>query len=121
DGIQPSTKVARKLVRHAAITRRARRESRSSTQSPPLADATRKHRVSMPLPATRGMASRDQAARPPHAHQAFRYDAFPPWADPDTWWFYCDTCGRAYTGAEIKISPVIHTVPSAGPLTPTGQ
>jgi len=112
DGIQPSTKVIRKLARQAAITRRARRESRSLAHSPPLANATRKHRVSMPRPAARGMAGRDQAARPPRAHQAFRYDAFPPWADPDTWWFYCDTCGRTYIGAEIKISPVIHTVPS---------
>jgi Competence protein CoiA-like family len=43
-------------------------------------------------------------------HEAFRYDAFPPWTDPDSWWYRCDVCGDKLTGAELKASPVIHVV-----------
>ena len=42
-------------------------------------------------------------------HEAFRYDAFPPWTDPDTWWCRCDGCGDdRITGAKLKAGPVIH-------------
>lgn len=30
-------------------------------------------------------------------HDAFRYDAFPPWTDPDTWWYRCVVCGDKLT------------------------
>ncbi len=43
-------------------------------------------------------------------HEAFRYDAFLPWTDPDSWWYRCDVCGDKLTGAELKASPVIHVV-----------
>ena len=44
-------------------------------------------------------------------HEAFRYSAFPPWTDPDTWWYLCDECGDdRITGAKLKASPVIHVV-----------
>jgi hypothetical protein len=43
-------------------------------------------------------------------HEAFRYDAFPPWTDPDSWWYRCDVCGDKLTGAELKASSVIHVV-----------
>jgi hypothetical protein len=46
-------------------------------------------------------------------HKAFRYDAFPPWTDPDTWWYSCDGCGSRITGAELKASPIIHIVETA--------
>jgi hypothetical protein len=45
-------------------------------------------------------------------HEAFRYDAFPPGTDPDSWWYRCDVCGDKLTGAELKASPVIHVVRS---------
>ncbi len=43
-------------------------------------------------------------------HEAFRYDAFPPWTDPDGSWYRRDVCGDKLTGAELKASPVIHIV-----------
>jgi hypothetical protein len=43
-------------------------------------------------------------------HEAFRYDAFPPWSDPGSWWYRCGVCGDNLTGAELKASPVIHVV-----------
>ncbi len=45
-------------------------------------------------------------------HEAFRYDAFQPSTDPDSWWYRCDVCGDKLTGAELKASPVIHVVRS---------
>jgi hypothetical protein len=56
-----------------------------------------------------------------HRDDAFRFDAFPPWTDPDTWWYHCDVCGGRLTGAEIKASPIIHIVSTLGGLTSTGQ
>jgi hypothetical protein len=43
-------------------------------------------------------------------HEAFRYDAFPPWTDPDTWLYRCDVCGFELTGAWLKASQLIHIV-----------
>ena len=55
-------------------------------------------------------------------HEAFRYDARPPWTDPDTWWYLCDECGRSrITGAELDTSAVIHTVAILKQLTATGR
>ena len=41
-------------------------------------------------------------------HEAFRYDAFPPWTNPDTWWYRCGD--DQITGARLKASPVIHVI-----------
>jgi hypothetical protein len=118
EGILPSTPTAAELARQAAIIRRTpqrdpppgRLPAPAQTQQTPAAAAS---------PAPRDTADDEQRlGRLLHAHDAFRYDAFPPWTDPDTWWFNCDTCGRTYTGAEIKASPIIHTVPSMGPVHP---
>jgi hypothetical protein len=109
EGIQPSTRAAAELARQAAITRRPRRGSPARARRPPPADRTRQHGPSRPLLAARDTADGAPPEKGlPQAHNAFRYDAFPPWADPATWWFYCDTCGRTYTGAEIKASPITH-------------
>jgi len=44
-------------------------------------------------------------------HKAFRWDAFPPWTDPDTWRYGCyDACGLELTGAMLKASPIVHVV-----------
>ena len=43
-------------------------------------------------------------------HEAFRYDALPPWTDSDTWWYRFEVCGDKLTGAELKASPVTHIV-----------
>lgn len=115
DGIRPCTQVAAELARQPAVVRRSRPGPRPQAR-PAVVDQHRDNQTIMPLPATRAPADREQPARLPATH-----DAFPPWTDPETWWFYCDTCGRTYTGAEIKASPITHTVPSMGPRTPTGQ
>lgn len=63
--------------------------------------------VAPPVPRTPdGGGQRNEHA--PARHLAVRYDAFPPWTDPDTWWYYCDTCGDRITGAELKSSPIVH-------------
>jgi CRISPR/Cas system-associated protein Cas10 (large subunit of type III CRISPR-Cas system) len=52
----------------------------------------------------------------PARHLAVRYDAFPPWTDPDTWWYYCDACGRdRITGAELRDSPIVHIAGTTKP------
>src|SRR5205807_1819009 len=46
----------------------------------------------------------------PGTHEAFRWDAFPPEADPDTRCFGCNICGLELTGAMLKVSPVVHVI-----------
>ena len=68
----------------------------------------------MAVPAPRPSDSAQQNGNAALPHYAFRYDAFPPWSDPDTWWYWCDTCGNSQiTGAELKASPIIHIVKTA--------
>jgi hypothetical protein len=91
--------VARELAERqarVAAARRAREDLARPLATPPIiesADARREN--GQPLP----------------EHEAFRYDAFPPWTDPDTWWYRCEGCGDdGITGAKLKASPVIHVV-----------
>jgi hypothetical protein len=90
--------------------------------TPSAAGATGESRISSPSPFMHGPPGGGrQAGKSLKIHHAFRYDAFPPWTDPDTWWYHCDACGGRLTGAEMKTSPVIHVVPAVGHLTSTGQ
>lgn len=73
-------------------------------------------------PAPAGAAADEQnSQRVPEVHAAFQYDAFPPWTAPDTWWYYCDTCGRRLLGAEIRTSAIVHVVPTTGSITGSGR
>jgi competence protein CoiA-like protein len=110
DGIEPSAEataglallaadVARELAARqvrAAAARRAREDVARSPAGPPVTE-------SADTPKENGQLLRE--------HEAFRYDALPPWTDPDTWWYLCDVCGDdRITGAKLKASPVIHVV-----------
>lgn len=121
DGIRPGIKAAAEFARRAATIRRSQPRPRPQQHYPPIARRTGDNQTSMPIPTVRSNVGNGRQPAGVQDHDAFRYDAFPPWEAPETWWFYCDTCGRSYTGAEINASPIIHTVPSAGPFTPTGQ
>jgi hypothetical protein len=119
-GIQPSPQAAAGLANRAAKPRK--HAAASAKQAARPRTSVRDNQVTASMPATgRTPDERSQPGQTRQAHRAFRYDAFPPWADPDAWWFYCDTCARSFTGTEIKANPNIHAVPSAGPLTSTGQ
>ena len=110
DGIEPSAEAAAELTRLAAGVARelAARQARAAA-------ARRAHEdLARPLarPPIIGSAdARRKNCQLLREHEAFRYDAFPPWTDPDTWWYRCDGCGDdRITGAKLKASPVIHVV-----------
>lgn len=110
DGMEPSVEATAELARltddvarelaerqaRVAAARRAREDLTRPLATPPIiesADALRENGQLLP------------------EHEAFRYDAFPPWTDPDTWWYRCEGCGDdRITGAKLKASPVIHVV-----------
>jgi Competence protein CoiA-like family len=110
DGIEPPAEATAELARlaagvarelaarqaRAAAARRAREDRAPARAKPPI------------------NGSSDQRRDDCHLlleHKAFRYDAFPPWTDPDTWWYLCDGCGDdRITGAKLKASRVIHVV-----------
>ena len=109
EGIEPSADAAAELARQAET---AELRARTARQAPPpdarRPRAGRSPAAAIPAPWLPDSAQPNgNAVRP---HTAFRYDAFPPWADPVTWWYRCGVCGSRITGAELKASPVIHTV-----------
>jgi hypothetical protein len=95
--------VARELAAKAQAREAAARQARAD-QAPAMA---RPPAAAKPETADKHRQLLRQLGR---VHEAFRYDAFPPWTDPDTWWYCCDVCGDKLTGAELKASPVIHIV-----------
>jgi hypothetical protein len=121
DGIQPSDEAAAELTRQQAAAT-AHTQPAAKNLTPPAGGKTSPGQSAVRLPiAHASPGGRRQAARLPPAHYAFRYDGFPSWTDPDTWWYNCDACGGRLTGAEIKASPVTHIVPTPGRRTSTGQ
>jgi competence protein CoiA-like protein len=121
DGIRPSDEATAELARqHEAATAPA--QPAATNLAPPAGSKMSPRQSPASLPITHASpGSTRQAAQLPHAHYAFRYDAFPPWTDPDTWWYHCDACGGRLTGAEINASTVTHIVPTPGRRTSTGQ
>ena len=109
DGIVPPAEATAELTRRATGVARelAARQARA---------AARRARANLarPLagpPTIESADGRRESCQLPHGHEAARYDAFPPWTDPDTWWYLCDGCGDdRITGAKLKASPVIHVV-----------
>jgi len=96
DGIEPSAEATAELIRLAAAARRAREDLARPLARPP---------------ATESAEARRENGQLLGEHEAFRYDAFPPWTDPGTWWYRCDECGDdRIAGAGLKASPVIHVV-----------
>lgn len=112
EGIRPSADAAAELARQAETARLRAEAARQA--APPDARRTRAGRppaVTIPAPKSGGIAQQNGNAALPH--RAFRYDAFPPWTDPDTWWYCCEVCGSRITGAELKASPITHIVETA--------
>lgn len=109
-GIEPSAETTAELTRLAAAVRRelAARQARAA--------AARRAREDLARPLARPPIVESAGAGRENCqllceHEAFRYHAFPPWTDPDTWWYRCDHCGDdRITGAKLKTSPVIHVV-----------
>ena len=109
DGIKPSAQTTAEFGRLAAIaarelaTERARAEAAARTRD----DRNR----AVALRSTAGKAEAPSGGGQfGETHEAFRWDAFPPEADPDTWCFRCDICGLELTGAMLKVSPVVHVI-----------
>ena len=113
EGIEPSAEAAAELARQAE-----KATLRAEIAKQATLPGTRRTRAEQPLavtvPAPRPSDSAQQNGNAALPHYAFRYDAFPPWSDPDTWWYWCDACGNSQiTGAELKASPIIHIVKTA--------
>jgi hypothetical protein len=116
DGIRPSPEGSAEVARRA-IAARATADRAKQAQ----ADARPDRNSGRPR-TTAGIPVERRTPRRTKIHQALRYDARPPWTDPDTWWYLCDACGRTrITGAELKADPIIHIVPTLEGLTSTGR
>ena len=110
DGIELSAEATAELTRLAADVARelAARQARAAATRHACEDLTR--------PLTRSSIIESAGERKENSqllpeHEAFRYSAFPPWTDPDTWWYRCDgCCDDRITGAKLIASPVIHVV-----------
>jgi hypothetical protein len=110
DGIEPPAEVTAELTQRAAGVARelASRQSRAATARRAREDLARP--PGRP-PVTEAADVQRGNGQLPREHEAVRYDAFPPWTDPDTWWYLCDGCGDdRITGAKLKASRVIHVV-----------
>jgi hypothetical protein len=109
DGIRPPAQTTAELDRVAAI---AARELAAEQSQAAAAARTRDERNRAVVP--RPIAGKDDVPSDgvqfPETHEAFRWDAFPPEADPDTWCFRCDICGLELTGAMLRVSPVVHVI-----------
>lgn len=116
EGIKPSAETDAQLawLAKAAVLRTEAAErprlpaARPAREYPPRP-------VSVP-PAARTPDGGQRNEQTTDRHLAVRYDAFPPWTDPDTWWYYCDACGGdRITGAELKSSPIVHIAGTTKP------
>ncbi len=100
----------------AELTRRAAGVARELAARQARAAAARRAREDLARPLARPPTIESADGRRENCqllreHVAFRYDPFPPWTDPDTWWYLCDGCGDdRITGAKLKASSVIHVV-----------
>jgi hypothetical protein len=109
DGIKPSAQTAAELGRLAAIAARELAAKQSREAAAARTRDERNHAVV--LRSTAGQADAPiGGGQFGETHEAFRYDAFPPEADPDTWCFRCDICGLELTGAMLRASPVVHVI-----------
>ncbi|MGD0639045.1 MAG: hypothetical protein ABSA72_13505, partial [Nitrososphaerales archaeon] len=105
-GIKLPAEITAELARMAETVARglaAARRSRSAATSPDCKDQS-------PAATATSSAAAMKYRQRGRVHEAVRYDAFPPWTDRDTWWYRCDVCGDKLTGADLKLSPVIHVV-----------
>ena len=103
DGIEPSAETTAALNRLAAAVGRelAARQARAA--------ATRRARENLVRPLARPPVIESADPRKENyqflsEHEAFRYDAFPPWTDPDTWWYLCDGCGDECTREDYDVN-----------------
>jgi hypothetical protein len=116
-GFRPSAEAAGEVARQAIAARaaneRAAHRSRLAVHrpAPPATLSAATVPVAEPYP-----------CQPPQPHHAHRYDARPPWSEPETWLYWCDDCGRSgITGAELDASPINHIVPTVEPFARPGQ
>ena len=111
DGIQPSARTTAELDRLAAAADQklaAAEQARAALACQGRDDQD--HAVIKPS-IIRQTDAAGQDYRFLRMHDAFRWDAFPPWTDPDTWCYGCyDACGLELTGAMLKASPIVHVV-----------
>jgi len=110
DGIEPSAEAVAELTRLAAAVGRelAARQARAAAARRAREDLAR---PLARLPIVESADAQRENCQLLREHEAFRYDAFPPWTDPDTWWYRCDECGDdRIPGAKLKASAVIHVV-----------
>jgi Competence protein CoiA-like family len=110
DGIEPSAEATAELTRRAAGVARELAAGQARAAAAHRAREDRVRPLARP-PVTESADGRRESCQLLREHEAARYDAFPPWTDPDTWWYLCDGCGDdRITGAKLKASPVIHVV-----------
>jgi hypothetical protein len=109
-GINPSAEASAELDRLAAIAARdLAAAKRAQAAAAERHDKDQGHSVVWPRIRTTTVATR-KSHKFVRVHEAYRYDAFPPWTDPDTWTYRCDVCGFGLTGAMLNASPIIHVV-----------
>jgi len=122
EGIRPSEDAAADVVRQASARAAQADAPREERQAQVDVARAADRRTPAQVPAMRGELAERTAGDLSRPHHASRYDARPPWSNPDTWWFRCNQCGRDdITGAELKSSPIIHIVPVADELAASGE
>jgi len=102
-------RLAEDAARELAAGKQAREAAARQAPADRAPAVTRPSAVTIPDTAGKYRQLLRQLVR---VHEAFRYDAFQPWTDPDSWWYRCGVCGDKLSGAELKASPVIHVVRS---------
>lgn len=110
DGIEPPVEATAGLARLAAdvVRELAARQARAAAARRAREDVAR---PPTGPPVTESADTREENGQLLREYEAFRYDAFQPWTDPDTWWYRCDGCGDdRITGAKLKASEVVHVV-----------
>jgi Competence protein CoiA-like family len=109
NGIKPSVQTAAELDRLAAIAARELAAERARAEAAARSRDERNHAV-VHRPSARKAEVPSDGGQLGETHEAFRWDAFSPEADPDSWCFGCDICGLELTGAMLKVSPVVHVI-----------
>ena len=109
-GIEPSAVTTASLDRLAAEAER-KFAAAAQVRAAARRDRDGKDQAVIRRPVTRNTDAARQNYQFPKTHEAFRWDAFPPWTDPDTWCYGCyDMCGLELTGAMLKASSIVHIV-----------
>jgi hypothetical protein len=109
DGIKPSAQTTAQLDRLAAIAARELATEQARAEAAARTRDERNHAAVLRSTAGKVDAPSD-GGQFPETHEAFRWDAFPPEADPDTWCFGCNICGLELTGAMLKVSRAVHVI-----------